>query len=91
MPELPKVGDRIRLLLMPHDPDPIPPGSLGTVTRVVEHYTPLPSSHSLWVDGAPIVTQLLSPDATAQIGVEWDNGRSLSLSIPMDTFEVIDA
>ena len=24
-------GDRIRLLAMPNDPDPIPPGSTGTV------------------------------------------------------------
>jgi hypothetical protein len=27
-------GDRIRLLHMPDDPDPIPAGSIGTVTRV---------------------------------------------------------
>lgn len=28
------VGDRIRLLAMPNDPDPIPYGTEGTVTRV---------------------------------------------------------
>ena len=29
-----RTGDRIRLLDMPDDPDPIPAGSTGTVTRV---------------------------------------------------------
>ena len=27
----PQPGDRIRLIAMPNDPDPIPPGSTGTV------------------------------------------------------------
>ena len=31
-----KVGDRIRLLAMPDDPDPLPVGSVGTVTSVTE-------------------------------------------------------
>jgi hypothetical protein len=31
---LPQPGDRIRLDYMPNDPDPIPPGSTGTVTDV---------------------------------------------------------
>jgi hypothetical protein len=29
-------GDRIRLLAMPEDPDPVPVGSLGTVERVTD-------------------------------------------------------
>lgn len=29
-----KTGDRIRLVSMPQDPDPIPVGELGTVQRV---------------------------------------------------------
>ncbi|MEO8271651.1 MAG: DUF4314 domain-containing protein [Aureliella sp.] len=29
-----KIGDRVRLISMPQDPDPIPVGSLGTVLRV---------------------------------------------------------
>ena len=32
-----KLGDRIRLISMPLDPDPIPVGSLGTVLRVHAH------------------------------------------------------
>ncbi len=32
-----KKGDRIRLVSMPQDPDPIPVGSLGTVVEVHEH------------------------------------------------------
>ena len=31
MTAIPAVGDRIRLIHMPEDPDPIPAGSLGTV------------------------------------------------------------
>lgn len=31
-----KVGDRIRLIHMPDDPYPIPPGATGTVTSVNE-------------------------------------------------------
>ena len=31
-----QIGDRIRLLAMPEDPDPIPTGSIGIVTRVTD-------------------------------------------------------
>ena len=37
MQSFPKAGDRIRLVAMPHDPDPIPTGSLGTVVAVYNH------------------------------------------------------
>ncbi len=33
-----KKGDRIRLVSMPQDPDPIPVGSLGTVVAVYDHH-----------------------------------------------------
>lgn len=32
-----QAGDRIRLVSMPNDPDPIPAGSLGIVRSVHEH------------------------------------------------------
>ncbi len=32
-----KLGDHIRLISMPMDPDPIPVGSLGTVLRIHAH------------------------------------------------------
>jgi len=60
-----QTGDRIRLLAMPEDPDPIPSGSTGTVTRVTD---------------GPV----------AQISVDWDNGRTLSLVPGVDQFEVIE-
>ena len=36
---MPQPGDRIRLLAMPDDPDPIPPGATGTVTAVRQQRT----------------------------------------------------
>ncbi|MEZ6152357.1 MAG: DUF4314 domain-containing protein [Pirellulaceae bacterium] len=32
-----KPGDRVRLISMPHDPHPIPIGTLGTVLDVHDH------------------------------------------------------
>ena len=60
-----KKGDRIRLLSMPDDPDPIAVGSTGTVT---------------FVTTGPL----------AQVGVAWDNGRSLNLIPGTDAFDVIE-
>jgi hypothetical protein len=34
MTTVPAVGERIRLISMPEDPDPIPAGSLGTVREI---------------------------------------------------------
>lgn len=60
-----KVGDRIGLLAMPDDPDPLPVGSTGTVV-------------------------CLTDGPLGQIGVKWDNGRTLFLIPGIDQFEVID-
>ena len=62
-----KAGDRVRLVSMADDPDPIPAGATGTVAGVYPH--------SDWT----------------QVDVDWDNGRSLMLSIPPDFVEVLDA
>jgi hypothetical protein len=32
-----KTGDRVRLISMPNDPDPLPVGALGVVLRVIDH------------------------------------------------------
>ena len=61
-----QAGDRIRLVSMVDDPDPIPTGTTGTVLSV--------SDQSDW----------------CQVDVDWDNGRSLMLSLPDDRVEVLE-
>ena len=58
---LPVKGDRIELVDMPDDPDPIPFGTKGTV--------------------------LYSDEKVGQIGVKWDNGRTLFLLIGVDSWK----
>jgi len=45
-----KIGDRVRLITMPNDPNPIPEGSEGTVREIVH----LPWGHDMraqiWID-----------------------------------------
>lgn len=60
-----KAGDRIRLISMTDDPDPIPAGTTGTVVGVYPH--------SDWT----------------QVDVDWDEGRSLMLSIPPDQVAIV--
>ncbi len=62
---VPKAGTRIRLILMPDDPDPVRPGSTGTV----EGGTDLFGGTQIWV--------------------KWDNGRTLNLEVPPDTYEIL--
>jgi hypothetical protein len=42
-----KVGDRVRLILMASDPDPVSPGMLGTVDRIDD----LGTVHVFWDNG----------------------------------------
>lgn len=88
--KLPKTGDRIRLIEMPWDCSPPPPGTEGTVTGVNRHVPPLRASRSEWEDGRPIRTQLPAPDVEATIDVNWDNGSSLALIVPADQFTLIE-
>lgn len=64
--ELPVEGDRIELVLMPHDPAPQTKGAKGTVRRVTELF----GNH--------------------QIGVDWDNGRTIHLLVPPDRYRIIE-
>jgi len=66
---VPRPGDRIKLIAMPDDPNPVPVKGTGTVTFVKEHG----SAERAWL----------------QIGVDWDNGRGLMLSVPPDKVDVI--
>ena len=64
-----KAGDRVRLVSMVDDPDPIPPGATGTVARVYPHsdWTQVDvdwdSGRSLMLSIPPDVVEVL--DATA--------------------------
>ena len=66
----PRPGQRIEMVAMPDDPDPIEPGTRGTVRSIGKRAT-----------GRP---------AFVQVDVQWDNGRSLVLSVPPDRYRVIE-
>ncbi len=70
-----EIGQRIRLIEMPDDPDPIPPGSEGTIMGVRDLCTPTDGYYSRYRE--------------AQIDVDWDSGRTLMLIYPKDRFEII--
>lgn len=61
-------GDRIRLIKMSDDPEPIEPNTTGTVKKVGTVY-------------------MFKED---HLYVDWDNGRTLSLLVGTDEFEVIE-
>ena len=71
MNNIPSKGDRIRLVAMADDPDPICAGQTGTVIDVRRHG----SGRDTW----------------HQLDVAWDDGRTLMLVSPPDTFEIISS
>ena len=68
---VPKVGDRIRLIHMPDDPDPIKPGATGTVTAVRPHDFGFPSPWTqidvAWDNGRKLMLSV-PPDEWAWVG-----------------------
>ena len=68
MIRLPRVGDRIRLLCMTDDPDPIPAGQTGTVLGVASHGAGNDAWHQIdvrWDGGRTLM--LVSPPDVFQI------------------------
>jgi hypothetical protein len=65
-----KTGDRIRLISMPHDPDPIPVGTLGVVLRVHCHrdWTQVEVA---WDNGRQLMLTL-PEDCVAVVPYKWD-------------------
>lgn len=63
-----KKGDRIEMIFMGNDPDPIAPGSQGIITHISED---------------------VFGKGTAEVSVDWDNGRSLSVCLPQDKVKKI--
>ena len=72
---LPLPGQRVRMIQMGgEETDPIPCGALGTVTGTSVF---LPSEWS--TDGR----------GSANIYVDWDNGRSLAICTEIDQWELV--
>jgi hypothetical protein len=69
----PAKGDRIELIAMRDEPDPLPPGATGTVENVRSHdFGPRDQFDQIWVKWD-------APHAH----------RTLMLSVPPDSFRVI--
>ena len=70
---VPRNGDRIRLLAMPQDPDPLPPGTLGTVRTATQHG----SGPDAWLqidvewDNGRNLMLTTPPDRFEAVGEEW--------------------
>lgn len=70
-----KTGDRIRLVDMPNDPDPIPAGSLGTVKLVTDlHFRREPEVQLLvkWDNGRNL-SCICPPDVVEVLPKERGN------------------
>ena len=72
MTTVPAVGERIRLISMPEDPDPIPAGSLGTVRAIHPHHR-WTQVEVDWDNGRRLMLSL--PDDVVEI-VRSDNSNA---------------
>lgn len=75
MSVLPEPGDRIEVISMPQEPDPIETGKRGTVLNVVDTDGLARGSHQIWVDW--------------DCG-EDEVPRTLSLIVPPDQFRIVE-
>ena len=69
-------GKRCKLVHMSDDPNPIEQGATGTINLIgpLQNHSPIVPHGHEW----------------RQIGVKWDNGRSLLVILPPDQIELID-
>jgi hypothetical protein len=93
-----RTGDRIRLLSMPDDPDPIPVGSTGTIEAVTEG--PLGQIHVTWDDSGRTLSLVPGVDRFEVIerGPEPDQPTGATgatgpppVVVPQAVYEGIDA
>ena len=70
MNKIPNKGDRVRLVAMHDDPDPIPAGELGTVVSVSRHGAGTDTWHQIdvaWDNGRTLML-VCPPDAFEIVG-----------------------
>ena len=85
-------GDRIRLLSMPDDPDPIPAGSTGTIESVTEG--PLGQVHVKWDDSGRTLSLVPGVDRFEVIERGPEPGEPTGptpVVVPRAVYEGIDA
>ena len=90
-----RAGDRIRLINMPDDPDPIPAGSTGTIESVTDG--PLGQIHVKWDDSGRTLSLVPGVDRFEVIerGPESDEpvapAGPTPVTVPHNVYEGIDA
>lgn len=62
------IGQRVELVRMDNDPNPVPIGSRGVIVAISESGDSRYHTH---------------------VGVKWDNGRSLSVLLPLDEIRLV--
>jgi len=82
-----QIGDAIRLINMPEDPDPVPAGSTGIVTRVTEGT--LAQIDVRWDDSSRSLS--LVPGVDQFEVIEHAKSESGAVSVPRDVLDGIRA